>query len=291
MDDIFGLEKYNNIERVLKLENELYRPFWDIIASQQARYESLTEMVNKNLYINQTVAMLSERMDKKIEKYQKLFESSNLEMLNYIAEYQDRIYNRYLSMSDAIQNTFSLSNDSIYKYSELISSIADNHFLEQCVDKMECHEEKSEVSSEEIDEVYNDLATVAEDSQNWQQRLVEVVTSWKNKNPVIFFILVSVILPIILSIVASPISNAFTQNDTRIKDDPSASGNTICNVSVNQEITIISTTTNYYYEVEFYDEESGKFIKGWISKRSVKLVDGSSECKTSEDGSEEMEAE
>lgn len=51
MDDIFGLEKYNNIERVLKLENELYRPFWDIIASQQARYESLTEMVNKNLYI------------------------------------------------------------------------------------------------------------------------------------------------------------------------------------------------------------------------------------------------
>lgn len=94
MDDIFGLEKYNNIERVLKLENELYRPFWDIIASQQARYESLTEMVNKNLYINQTVAMLSERMDKKIEKYQKLFESSNLEMLNYIAEYQDRIYNR-----------------------------------------------------------------------------------------------------------------------------------------------------------------------------------------------------
>ena len=64
MDDIFGLEKYNNIERVLKLENELYRQFWDIIASQQARYESLTEMVNKNLYINQTIAMLSERMDK-----------------------------------------------------------------------------------------------------------------------------------------------------------------------------------------------------------------------------------
>lgn len=214
MDDIFGLEKYNNIERVLKLENELYRPFWDIIASQQARYESLTEMVNKNLYINQTVAMLSEKMAKIFEplrEYQKLLEPSNMEMLNYIAEYQDSIYNQYLSMSDAIQNAFSLSNDSIYKYSELISSIADNHFLEQCVDKMECHEEKSEVSSEEIDEVYNDLATVAEDSQNWQQRLVEVVTSWKNKNPVIFFILVSVILPIILSIVASPISIAFTQ--------------------------------------------------------------------------------
>lgn len=40
MDDIFGLGKYINIERILKLENELYRPFWDIIASQQARYDS-----------------------------------------------------------------------------------------------------------------------------------------------------------------------------------------------------------------------------------------------------------
>lgn len=283
MDDLFGLKYERIIESLSRLEKQLSMPYIDAFVSQLGEYNRLANVLNENLFINQAVAEYSKQMAQIIEplrKNQELWEQSILAMTSGLAEFQKRINEMYSFPKESIQEALSLTSSSLTDYSTIIESITRERVLEQWVERIGIGEENTEVSSEEITEAYDDLTDISNDTRNWQQKLTDVIKKWKDKNPVICFLLVSIVLPLILSVVATPIYNAITSNNARIKDEPSASGNTIYNLSVNQKVTIISTSSNYYYEVEFYDEESGELRKGWLSKRSVKHNESTSESKT-----------
>ncbi len=283
----FGMEYYKMLEKI-KTEMEKARPYLDYVASHQETFNQLVKATNESFGIAQKVAAVSERMDKIFEpliEYQKLWNQNYLGIANAISEFQIVLEEQVYTLSKQIQREMSV----MAKYSQAVEAIYQERLIEKCVENIDYAEEKIEVSSEEITKVYNDVRNAADDPKNWQQKINDVIREWKEKNPVLFSVLVYFILPLIISVIATPIYNAITQNNTQIKDEPSASGNTVCNVTVNQEVTIISTSTNYYYEVEFNDEESGEIKKGWISKRSVKLIEDTSECETNENKTENTE--
>lgn len=131
---------------------------------------------------------------------------------------------------------------------------------------------ESAASNEEITELHNDLQDIAADNKNWQQNFAEKINKWKEKNPVIFFLIVQ-ILTVLLSILSNFIFGKITAPKAVIKEEPNAAGDVIYNITINQDVTIIDDT-RYYYKVKFYNIETDTTITGWISKRSLEISDG-----------------
>lgn len=284
MKKMFNMGDYKFNEGALEIERALSRVNCDFIVSQQEQYNILARQINDcnlNLATSFDFGNLNSILEP-LMGYREMLKRNNMEIIGCLSDAQNRICEQMSRIWDSIQETLLLTSSSLTDFSTIIESINGERILEQWIDKIGNGEENTEVSSEEITEAYDDLTDILNDARNWQQILTDVIRKWREKNLVICFLLVNIVLPLILSVLATPIYNGITSNNASIKDEPSASGNTICNITVNQHITIISTSTNYYYEVEFYDEESGELIKGWLSKRSVKLNEETSESETEE---------
>lgn len=129
---------------------------------------------------------------------------------------------------------------------------------------------ESTASDEEITELSNDIQDIAVDNRNWQQKLAEKAVKWKEKNPVICFFIVYILLALSISIAASFIYGIVTAPKAAIKEEPSATGDVIYNISINQKVTIVDDI-RYYYKIEYYDKETDETVTGWISKRSIEI--------------------
>ena len=126
---------------------------------------------------------------------------------------------------------------------------------------------------EEKQEVADAIVEVMEKPLNFQQSVMKWFEIFKNKNPLItklFLAILSLIFAIIVKTTAD-IAGAAIKNAV-LKEKPTQASQIITNVNINQNITIINEVP-YYYEITFIDEETEETIKGWISKRSVKLSD------------------
>lgn len=158
-------------------------------------------------------------------------------------------------------------------FDNIINSLVQTDLLEKTIWEYEQTAGiESTTSSEEITELHNDLQDIAADNKNWQQKLAEKTSKWKEKNPVICFLIVQ-ILAVLLSIFSNFIFGKITTPKAAIKEEPSATGDVIYNITINQEVTIIDDT-RYYYKVKFYNIETDTTITGWISKRSLEISNG-----------------
>lgn len=180
-------------------------------------------------------------------------------------------------LADAFNNTHFLEKiDEITAFHSpfynIINSFAQLDVLERTIWEYEqTAGVESTTSSEEITELHNDLQDVATDKKNWQQNFAEKINKWKGKNPVICFLIVQ-ILAVLLSILSNFIFGKITAPKAAIKEEPSATGEVIYNISINQEVTIIDNA-RYYYKVQFYIEGNDEPIIGWVSKRSIEIND------------------
>ena len=280
MKNLFGI---NNIAvsseyaELFSLQHQLYSSIADIISENQQLSQYHQELVELSSLIGP------------YKEFKNILKQYNLKNIQNIVQNMHPIKQQ---MNFPLYNTQTVYNErisSLKGFSDNIESIRSEHLLERCVEEIDSNEENSEISSEEMAEAYNDLTDLSKDTRNWQQKLAYSAQKWKEKNPVICFFLVSMVLAIFNNILSTPFTSAIpSNNNARIKDEPSANGNIIFNLSVNQEVTIISNTTNYYYEIEFYDEETCEWKKGWISKRSVKINKETSESEP-DDTEEESE--
>lgn len=131
---------------------------------------------------------------------------------------------------------------------------------------------ESAASNEEIIEFHKDLQDLDIENKNWQQMLAEKVGKWKDKNPVIYAVIVQILLPLLISIFASFLYAKITTPKAAIKEEPSATGEVIYNITINQDVTIINDT-RYYYKVLYHNKENDEIIAGWVSKRSLEIND------------------
>ena len=129
------------------------------------------------------------------------------------------------------------------------------------------------ITFEEKQEITEAITEIVEKPLNIQQNILKWFEKFKVKNPLItkiFIGILSIIFAIIVKTTAD-ISGEVIKN-TILKKEPTQTSQIVTNVNINQSVIIIYRVP-YYYEISFNNEQTGETIRGWISKKSIKLSD------------------
>lgn len=123
-----------------------------------------------------------------------------------------------------------------------------------------------QLSYQEKQEISETLKDVIEQNANWEQKLIDRLKIYKESHPVIYRILV-----FILGTVLVPIIINYCSNLINLKSEPSPKAEIVIVVPADQ-VRIINESKNYYYEVEYFDEETQEFRTAWIGKGKLKSI-------------------
>lgn len=154
-------------------------------------------------------------------------------------------------------------NNTMKEYSSILKNIeleGDSSHLD-LYDYRQYDENRKELS-DDIHEIFTE--------ENWQQSFAKYFDKWKNKNPIISFVLCLVVT----NILSSFCNTIFVGVATKIgmlKDTPEKNGVVIEQININQEVTIINSCP-YYYEILVMDLEKIE-LHGWIAKKNINIIE------------------
>ena len=123
-----------------------------------------------------------------------------------------------------------------------------------------------QLSSQEEQELNETIKEVIEQKPNWEQNLVARLENYKESHPVIYKALV-----IILGTILVPIIVNYCSNLISLKSEPSPKSEIVTVVPADQ-VRIMNVSQNYYYEVEYFDEEIQEFQTAWIGKGKLNSI-------------------
>jgi len=130
------------------------------------------------------------------------------------------------------------------------------------------------IKPEEIEEFQGDLTALSEaDVSNWEQKFAAIFQKWADKHPVWAIILVGFIVQIFISIASNYIQFGITKTIATIRSEPSIQSETVAIFDQNQSLTVIGDDVPYYYQIEFCDPTTGNIKTGWVSKKSVMIIE------------------
>lgn len=130
--------------------------------------------------------------------------------------------------------------------------------------------ELPELTEEETEQLSAELSAAAENPQNWQQRMMDVIQSWKARNPIVAAFIQKIVTTVISQLLWRSLCwGAATLRDSMIREEPASKATIVCQVKQGETITVIGDAP-YYYLVEVTDPDTGEYFSGYISKKSVK---------------------
>lgn len=180
-----------------------------------------------------------------------------------------------MSLRDAI--SFSYTDLDPTEKGATIAADLDNII---CIDLPENVEEceATPLTESEGEQLTQDIYAAISDKRNWQQRLMDVLINWKKRNPIIAAILQQIIFALIVNIL---VNNLVTWGGKLIKeaiirDEPNTSAAVVAQVKQDQDVDVIKEVP-YYYLIEFYDPDTDERVRGYVSKRSVRPANESTE--------------
>ena len=135
----------------------------------------------------------------------------------------------------------------------------------------------SELTDEETAQLKVELSEVAEEPQNWQQRLMAVIQSWKERNPIIAGIILLIATAVISQLIGDAVHWAKTMaKDSLLREEPTRKAAVVRQIKKGETITVVADAP-YYYQVEVTNPDTGECFTGYISKRSVDLENDTSD--------------
>lgn len=127
-----------------------------------------------------------------------------------------------------------------------------------------------ELTEEETVQLSAELSEAAEDPQNWQQRIMAVIQSWKERNPIVAGLILLIFTAIISQLIGEATHWAMAMlKDSLIREEPSSKAAVVCQVKRGETVTVIGDAP-YYYLVEVTNPDTDECLSGYISKKSVK---------------------
>lgn len=130
------------------------------------------------------------------------------------------------------------------------------------------------LSEEEQELVAGEVGEILHSGKNWDQRFAERMKILSQTHPSIVWVLVYVFLPILISIIANMAWSAIGQalSPANVYEEPNSSSQIVYHIELNQNVVVVGDVP-YYYEVEVQDESSGCCYAGYVSKRSISLME------------------
>lgn len=128
------------------------------------------------------------------------------------------------------------------------------------------------LTEEETAQLSAELSEAAEDPQNWQQRMMDVIQSWKERNPIVAGLVQLIVTTVISQLIWQSLCwGAATLRDSMLREEPTSKAAVVCQVKQGETITVIGDAP-YYYLVEVTDPDTDECFSSYISKRSVRLA-------------------
>jgi len=147
-----------------------------------------------------------------------------------------------------------------------------------------------DLTQEEVFELQESLTVIFVTAKSPLTTLIEAMTTLNPKvAKVLRYIILTLIIPTFFQLCILNLYEAKKQ--TYIREEPTSSSEIVYNITVNQQFYIVDRTTPYYYEIEFFDEDTDELIQGYILKRDAQPVDLESEEAEDPESSDEPEEE
>ena len=149
-----------------------------------------------------------------------------------------------------------------------LTSLAEEYTIGEAAE--ECHI----LSEDEQKIVVAEVEDILLSGKNWEQRFAEQIKSFSQTHPVIAWVLEEIFFAILIGIITNIASSAIGQalSPANVYEEPNASSQIVYHIELNQNVVVVGDVP-YYYEVEIQDESSGYRYAGYVSKRSISLME------------------
>ncbi len=149
-----------------------------------------------------------------------------------------------------------------------LTSLAEEYTIGEATE--ECHI----LSEDEQIIVVSEVEDILLSGKNWEQRFAEQIKSFSQTHPVIAWVLEKIFFAILIGIITNIASSAIGQalSPANVYEEPNSSSQIVYHIELNQNVVVVGDVP-YYYEVEIQDEPSGCRYAGYVSKRSISLVE------------------
>lgn len=140
-------------------------------------------------------------------------------------------------------------------------------------------EEEARVLSEDEQKiVVSEVEDILLSGNNWEQRFTEQIKSFSQTHPVIAWVLEKIFFAILIGIITNMAYSAIGQalSPANVYDEPHSSSQVVYHIELNQNVIVVGDVP-YYYEVEIKDESTGRCYTGYVSKRSISLMQSEEE--------------
>lgn len=143
-------------------------------------------------------------------------------------------------------------------------------FADLEIPKYDLPEDVPALTEEENAQLSAELSEAAEDPQNWQQRMMDVIQSWKARNPIVAGLIQLLVTTVISQLIWQALCwGAATLRDSMIREEPTSKAAVVCQVKKGETVTVVGDAP-YYYLVEVTDPDTDECLSGYISKKSVR---------------------
>ena len=133
------------------------------------------------------------------------------------------------------------------------------------------------LSEEDQDTLSCEITSALSDEKNWDQRLWETIENFQKTHPTLVWVLKCVLLSILVNTIGNLLTTAIGQAlfPAKIYEEPNTASQVIYHIEQHQTLIVVGDVP-YYYEVEIRDCNTDQTMAGYISKRSVRIIDGNS---------------
>lgn len=149
-----------------------------------------------------------------------------------------------------------------------LTSLAEEYTIGEAAE--ECHI----LSEDEQKIVVSEVEDILLSGKNWEQRFAEQIKSFSQTHPVIAWVLEKIFFAILIGIITNIASSAIGKalSPANVYEEPNSSSQIVYHIELNQNVVVVGDVP-YYYEVEIQDESSGCRYAGYVSKRSISLME------------------
>ena len=149
-----------------------------------------------------------------------------------------------------------------------LTSLAEEYTIGEAAE--ECHI----LSEDEQKIVVSEVEDILLSGKNWEQRFAEQIKSFSQTHPVIAWVLEKIFFAILIGIITNIASSAIGKalSPANVYEEPNSSSQIVYHIELNQNVVVVGDVP-YYYEVEIQDESSGYRYAGYVSKRSISLME------------------
>lgn len=126
-----------------------------------------------------------------------------------------------------------------------------------------------ELKKEDIIALQKDLNSLNLEDKNWQQELNNISEKWKEKNPIYYFIITSIVTIVIQIVIPIYCNNCHcnTTCETLIRQEPNNHSEIISRIPQGSELCVHKIEEkNNWLKLEISTDDINESIVGWVEK-------------------------